>query len=159
MTRARREYAWTWKGPPVENCITIYGEGETGKDAGQKCSQSGVSRLRCRFKRGLYEKSKDRGIGERGCGIAGGGHGGSAAKERDGGRIRFGFGMRVYEGTRETDQPRMRGGLRKGRIAAGDTGERWRDLLADRFGDASEGAERKARGVCGKSRQGNRQAV
>jgi len=66
-------------------------------------------------RRRLYEENQVRGIGGRDGGFVGGSPCRGAAKERDGRRIRPGFGVRVHEGIGKTDQPGLRRGVREGR--------------------------------------------
>src|SRR6266566_2904371 len=113
-------------------------------------SQSKRSRLRCRFERRRYEENDDRGSVGRNGRFSSGSNCSETAEERDGGRIRFGFGVRVYQGIGKADQPRLRGGVRERRIATGDIDERGSDLLADRFGNAGERSECEVAGVRGK---------
>src|SRR6266566_1305498 len=122
-------------------------------------SQSKRSRLRCRFERRRYEENDDRGSVGRNGRFSSGRNCGETAEERDGGRIRPGFGVRVYEGIGKADQPRLCGGVRERRIAAGDIDERGSDLLADRFRNAGERTKCKVAGVCGESREGNGEIV
>src|SRR6267154_2979099 len=116
-------------------------------------SQSKRSRLRCRFERRRYEGNDDRGSVERNGHFGSGRNCGETSEERDGGRLRPGFGVRVYEGIGKADQPRLCGGVRERRIATGDIDERGNDLLADRFRDAGERAKCEATGVRGESRE------
>src|SRR5256885_10199851 len=122
-------------------------------------SQSKQSRLRCRFERRRYEENDDRGSFGRNGRFGSSRNCGETAEERDGGRIRIGFGVRVYEGIGKADQPRLCGGVCERRIATGDFNERGSDLLADRFRNAGERSECEAAGVCGESREGSGKIV